>query len=119
MIGNAKYPGMPLRNTVNDAHDMAAALRQVGFEVIEKVDLSQKEMNRVIGQFGSRLGGDTVALFYFAGHGIQAKGKNYLVPVDAEIDTENSVRAETVDVDTVLDQVSASPLNIVILDACR
>ncbi len=119
VIGNSKYPAHPLKNPVNDARDMATALRKIGFDVIEKTDIAQKEMNRAIAQFGSRLTADTVALFFYAGHGIQVRGKNYLIPIDAQIESENSVRAETVDVDTLLDQLSASPLNVVILDACR
>jgi uncharacterized caspase-like protein len=119
VIGNAKYKDSPLANPVNDAQDMATALRSVGFQVIERTDASQKEMNRAITQFGEKLNADTVALFYYAGHGIQVKGKNYLVPVDAQITSESSIRAEAVDVDTLLDQLSASDLNVVILDACR
>jgi hypothetical protein len=76
-------------------------------------------MNRLIARFGERLAGHDVGMFFFAGHGIQLRGKNYLIPVDAQIASENSVRAEAVDVDAVLDQLSASPLNVVILDACR
>jgi uncharacterized caspase-like protein len=60
-----------------------------------------------------------VALFYYAGHGMQVRGKNYLIPIDAEIKSESSVRVESVDVDGVLDQLSTSDLNVVILDACR
>ncbi len=119
VIGNAKYKDSPLANPVNDAQDMAVALRSVGFQVIERTDASQKEMNRAITLFGEKLNADTVALFYYAGHGIQVKGKNYLVPVDAQITSESSIRAEAVDVDTLLDQLSASDLNVVILDACR
>jgi uncharacterized caspase-like protein len=119
VIGNGKYPGAPLRNPVNDARDVAAALKKLGFEVIERFDVPQKEMNRAITQFGARLSGDTAALFYYAGHGIQVRGKNYLVPVDAQIASEASVRSETVDVDALLEQLGTSPLNIVILDACR
>lgn len=103
----------------DDARDMAAALRNIGFDVIERNDVTQKEMNRAIAQFGAKLTSDTVALFFYAGHGIQVKGKNYLIPIDAQIESENAVRAETVDVDTVRDQLTASSLNIVVLDACR
>lgn len=119
VIGNSAYPGAPLKNPVNDAKDMAAALRKLGFNVIEKTDATQKEMNRSIAQFGERLRTDSVALFYYAGHGMQVKGKNYLIPIDAQIVSESSARVEAVDVDGVLDQLSVSPLNIVILDACR
>lgn len=119
VIGNGAYPGVPLKNPANDARDMAAALRTLGFEVIERTNVTQKEMNRAITQFGAKLTAGSVALFFYAGHGIQVRGKNYLVPIDAQIESEASVRAETVDVDTLLDQLTASPLNIVILDACR
>lgn len=119
VIGNGKYPGTPLKNPANDARDMAAALRKIGFEVIERTDVTQKEMNRAIIQFGNKVTAETVALFFYAGHGMQVRGKNYIIPIDAQIETENSVRAEAVDMDTVLDQLSVSPLNVVILDACR
>lgn len=119
VIGNSKYKEKSLANPANDANDMAETLRELGFDVIAKIDVTQKEMNRSIVQFGEKLNASTIALFYYAGHGMQVKGKNYLIPVDAEIATENSVRAETVDVDTVLDQLNRSPLSIVILDACR
>lgn len=119
VIGNSNYPGASLRNPANDAKDMAAALRGLGFEVISKTDLTQKEMNRAIAQFGEKLRADTVALFYYAGHGMQVRGKNYLIPIDARIASEASSRAEAVDVDTIMDQLGVSPLNIVILDACR
>ena len=119
VIGNSAYKEAPLKNPVNDARDVASALRKLGFEVIEKTNVSQKEMNRAIVQFGEKLTTDTVALFYYAGHGIQVKGKNYLIPVDAQIQSEASIRSEAVDVDGVLDQLTVSSLNIVILDACR
>ncbi|WP_319239921.1 caspase domain-containing protein [uncultured Propionivibrio sp.] len=119
VIGNSAYKDAPLKNPANDARDVAAALRKLGFEVIEKTNVAQKEMNRAIVQFGEKLRGDSVALFYYAGHGVQVRGKNYLIPVDAQIQSEASVRVEAVDVDGVLDQLTISPLNIVILDACR
>jgi len=119
VIGNAKYRDAPLSNPLNDARDMADALRRTGFEVIELIDGTQKEMNRAIARFGERLNNDSVALFYYAGHGMQVRGKNYLIPVDAQITNENSIRVESVDVDGVLDQLGGSELNVVILDACR
>jgi hypothetical protein len=119
VIGNSKYTNAALSNPANDARDVSSSLRKLGFEVTELIDATQKDMNRAIAQFGSRLTSQTVAMFFFAGHGLQVKGKNYLVPIDAVIEAENAVRAETVDVDTVLDQLSVSPLNVVVLDACR
>lgn len=119
VIGNSAYRDSPLRNPTNDAKDLAAVLRRLGFDVVERTDASQKEMNLAIAQFGEKLRSDTVALFFYAGHGMQVKGKNYIIPVDAQITSEATVRAMAVDVDTVLDQLQASPMNIVILDACR
>jgi len=119
VIGNGAYRDAPLRNPVNDARALSAKLTALGFEVMKGENLGQRDMNRLVAQFGERLAGNDVGMFFFAGHGIQIRGKNYLVPVDAQISSENSVRAEAVDVDAVLDQLSSSPLNVVILDACR
>jgi murein DD-endopeptidase MepM/ murein hydrolase activator NlpD len=119
VIGNGAYPGSPLGNPVNDAKDMADSLRRLGFSVIERVNANQKEMQRAIAKFGESLNKESVALFYYAGHGMQVRGKNYLIPIDAQITSENSVRLESVDVDGLLDQLNFSDLNLVILDACR
>ncbi|MBI3512683.1 MAG: caspase family protein [Proteobacteria bacterium] len=112
VIGNGAYKEAPLKNPVNDARAMATALQGLGFEIIKRENASQKDMNRAIGEFATRLTGGGTGLFYYAGHGMQVKGRNYLLPVDAEIGSEMSVRTEAVDVDQVLD-------NMVILDACR
>lgn len=123
VIGNSQYqssdvPSLP--NPINDAHDMAETLSKLNFQVIEVINASQKEMLRAISNFGESLvEPNAVALFYYAGHGLQVKGKNYLVPVDADITRESSVSSETVDMDTVLDQLGQSKVSIVILDACR
>ncbi|MDP2786045.1 MAG: caspase family protein, partial [Sulfurimicrobium sp.] len=121
VVGNAAYPGSPLENPVNDAHAIAVSLKELGFHVTALANLSQREFNRAITLFGEQLTPNTVALFYYAGHGMQVRGKNYLIPVDAQIHTEAGVKSEAVDVDTLLEhfQSAGSPLNIVILDACR
>ena len=119
VIGNGSYRDAPLKNPVSDARALSTKLRALGFEVMIGENLGQRDMTRLVARFGERLAGHDVGMFFFAGHGIQVKGKNYLIPVDAQIGSENSVRAEAVDVDAVLDQLSASPLNLVILDACR
>ena len=120
VIGNSKYASAPLRNPVNDATAMAKKLREMGFEVILRSDVSQREMTRAISEFGQKLAHSRgVALFYYAGHGMQARGKNYLVPVDAEVTTEGSVSTESIDVERVLDQLTPARLSMVILDACR
>ena len=121
VVGNAAYATAPLKNPANDARAIAQSLQQLGFEVQVHTNVGQKDFNRAITTFGERLGPETVALFYYAGHGIQVRGKNYLVPVDAHIVNEAAVRSESVDVDALLEhfQTSGSTLNIVILDACR
>lgn len=122
VIGNSKYQSSDvpqLSNPVNDANSMADTLSRLGFDVTEVTDASQKQMNRAIAEFGTKLGPDSVGLFYYAGHGVQMKGKNYLVPVDADITDAASIPAETVDVEVVLAQLEGSPMSIIILDACR
>ncbi|WP_435627051.1 SUMF1/EgtB/PvdO family nonheme iron enzyme [Candidatus Ferrigenium straubiae] len=120
VIGNAAYQGITaLKNPLNDAKDISDTLNKLGFEVIEVTNATQREMNLAIASFGQKLSTDTAALFFYAGHGLQVKGKNYLVPVDAQINSEAEVRAVTVDMDTVMDQLAASTMSIVILDACR
>lgn len=104
---------------MNDANDMAAKLRTLDFDVILRTNASRREMSRAVSDFGKKLKPGSIGLFYFAGHGMQVRGKNFLIPVDAEIDNEASVRGESVDVDEVLDQIGPTQTSIVILDACR
>lgn len=122
VIGNGQYADSPLRNPPNDAADMAEALRSLGFEVLSFVDLDQIGMKRAIRDFGTKLrakGG--VGLFYYAGHGVQSKGVNYLIPVGAKVDTEEELEYESVQAGFVLAQMESAKnaMNIVILDACR
>jgi hypothetical protein len=120
VIGNAGYRSAPLANPLNDARAMSGTLRKLGFKVISLEDASQKQMYDAVRQFGDALQGG-VGLFYYAGHGIQVKGRNYLVPVDADIEREDEVPYKAFDVSQVLAKMEAAknPLNIVILDACR
>jgi hypothetical protein len=124
VIGNGNYqqvdlPKLP--NPPNDAEDIAKVLYSFGFEVIERKNLTLEGMNRAIAEFGSRIGGSDAALFYFAGHGIQLKNQNYLIPVNAKIESEASVPYQGVNLNQVLDEMdnAKSATNIVILDACR
>lgn len=121
VIGNGNYKEAPLRNPVNDARDMASALKQVGFEVTHGENLSQNEMKRNIRAFGDQIRNGGVGLFYYAGHGSQINGVNYLIPVNAVITKAEEVEYESVDVGLVLAQMESANnrLNIVILDACR
>jgi uncharacterized caspase-like protein len=121
VIGNGKYPTAPLKNPVNDARAMAKSLKELGFEVTLRENSSQRDLAAAVRQFGSSITPGSAAVFYFAGHGMQVKGRNYLVPVDADIQLEDEVPYSTIDVSLVLDkmEVGKSAVNIVILDACR
>jgi tetratricopeptide (TPR) repeat protein len=123
VIGNGGYKFVgPLANPVNDASDMAAALRKLGFEVISGTDQNKRQMETLIRQFGERLSETkAVGLFYYAGHGFQSAGQNFLAPVDADIPAEDEIEYSAVNLNFVLGKmaVAGNPLNIVILDACR
>lgn len=121
VIGNSAYRDAPLRNPVNDANAMAESLKQAGFEVILKTNANRKEMNALVRDFGDRLLRGGMGLFYFAGHGMQVGGKNYLIPVGAEIQREDEVPDESVPADLVLRKMETANngLNLVIMDACR
>ena len=125
VIGNGKYAAGPLKNPPSDARLIKETLEKLHFEVTFLTDASQDDMKRAIEDFGDKLnafdekGG--VAFFYYAGHGIQVDGHNYLVPVSAHIKSRRDIDVETVDVERVLGKMddSKSRLNVVVLDACR
>jgi hypothetical protein len=122
VIGNAAYSSpADLKNPVNDAQDMAEALRGAGFDVISRTNATQKQMQQALREFGGRLTAGGVGLFYFAGHGVQVKGKNFLIPIGAAIKSEAEAEDEAVDVNGVLAKMAeaGSRVNIVVLDACR
>lgn len=123
VIGNASYTAAPLANPVNDARDVAAKLSALGFEVTALENAGLRRMRTALAEFGQRLtqSPDAAALFYFAGHGIQSRGRNYLLPVDAAADTEARARAAALKLDDVLEELQyrGSGVNLVILDACR
>ncbi|HUH66252.1 MAG TPA: caspase family protein [Syntrophales bacterium] len=121
VIGNGSYSGGPLKNPVNDATDMAAALQRAGFSVILKKNARQQDMEETIERFGNMLKRGGVGLFYYAGHGLQVNGVNYLVPIGAKINKESDVKYQSIDINKVLDEMANANngLNIVILDACR
>ncbi len=122
VIGNSDYLTGPLLNPVNDARAMANALRETDFDVIEYINLKTfADMKRAIREFGSKIQNGGVGLFYYAGHGIQVSGRNFLIPTEAEIYTEDEVEYESVDVGFVLAQMESANnrMNILILDACR
>jgi hypothetical protein len=121
VIGNAAYPDAPLRTPVNDARLMAATLRQLGFAVTELENAAQKPMSRALVAFIEALNGAEVGLLYYAGHGLQIKGRNYLVPIDAELASETAARVDSIELDALLDALpsAAGRLDLVILDASR
>lgn len=120
IIGNSTYPGVAaLRNPANDATDIADKLKKLNFQVTLKTNVPLREMLRTLTDFGDKVQQGSEVVFFYAGHGMQVRGRNYLIPVDAEIRTENAVSSEAVDVDQLLDKLSAARLSMVILDACR
>lgn len=122
IVGNSRYQLIaPLSNPANDATDIAATLETLGFEVTLKIDATQRTMENEILQFGRKLRKGGVGLFYFAGHGIQIAGRNYLIPIDANVDSESDIKFETVDAGRILGKMedAGNGINIIILDACR
>jgi len=121
VIGNSAYSAGPLKNPVNDAADMAAILEKLGFSVTLKKNARLQEMDEAIEAFGNLLKRGGVGLFYYAGHGVQVNGANYLLPIDAKINKETDVKYQAVDANKILDEMATANngLNIVMLDACR
>jgi hypothetical protein len=121
VIGNSAYSSGPLKNPVNDAVAMAAQLQKLGFTVILKKNANLRGMEDSLTDFGNRLKRGGVGLFFYAGHGLQVGGVNYLVPIGAKINRESDIKYDTLDTGKVLDEMANANngLNIVILDACR
>jgi len=121
VIGNAKYNVKPLSNPVNDADDVSKALRGSGFDVVDLRDASLRDMNEGARMFGDRLKSYDVGLVYYSGHGIEWKGRNYLIPVNADIKNPDEIPYQTLDMGLVLDKMATAnkSVNIMIIDACR
>jgi formylglycine-generating enzyme required for sulfatase activity len=121
VIGNSGYKhASELANPRNDAEDMAAALRVLGIEVIKGLDLDKPTMDREIRKFSTALTGADVGIFFYAGHGLQVNGNNYLVPIDAELSTAAALEFEMVRLDLVQRVMEGeAKTNVLFLDACR
>lgn len=121
VIGNANYKVGVLKNPVNDAQAVATSLRAMGFQVTHRENASLREMLDAFQQFSTQSKGAGVRLVYYAGHGVQVKGRNYLLPVDTEIRAEDEMPSKSADLNEFLGRLSAlkDGLNVVILDACR
>ncbi|HEX7316284.1 MAG TPA: caspase family protein [Pyrinomonadaceae bacterium] len=126
IIGNADYDASVgrLRNPVNDALDVASALTRLGFELVggkAHLNLNKREMLELIREFGGRISAGGVAVFYFAGHGVQVEKRNYLIPITGALRFQEDAQFEAVEVDQVLGEMehAEDALNMLILDACR
>ncbi|CCD97752.1 caspase family protein [Bradyrhizobium sp. STM 3809] len=125
VIGQSAYRSVtPLPNPANDAKAMAKMLGEAGFDVTTAADLSQRDLNREVGDFAAKIaskGPDTVALVFYAGHGLQIDGENYLVPVDVDPRREADIPLQAVRLNDLLNTLNAVPsrMRILLLDACR
>ena len=121
VIGNAAYKESRLLNPVNDARAVAGALERLGFIVIKRENVKSREIGSALREFRSRLSPGSVALFFYAGHGLQVRGVNYLPAVDAEIEAEEDVANQSLDMTKVLELLDEAKtrINLVFLDACR
>jgi TPR repeat protein len=121
LIGNASYKVGPLRNPPNDVQQMDAALRSLGFDTQRVLNANQAQMKRALRDFGVRAQGADIALLYYSGHGTQVAGENYLIPVQAAIESEGDYEIEAVSANAILRQLAiARPrVTLVVLDACR
>jgi uncharacterized caspase-like protein len=123
VVGNSAYAfATPLANPMNDANDIATALKSAGFEVILGIDVDKRAFDTRVRNFAELLDGSDVAVFFYAGHGLQVGGRNYLIPVDARLQNERDLDFDAVNLDLVMKQMElgrAEKTNIVFLDACR
>jgi uncharacterized caspase-like protein len=123
IVGNAAYANAaPLANPVNDAQDMAAALKRAGFEVILGLDTDKRSFDGKIREFARALEAANAAVLFYAGHGLQVGGRNYLVPVDAKLESERDLDFDAISLDFIMRQMELgreSKANLVFLDACR
>jgi uncharacterized caspase-like protein len=121
VIGNGAYRTAPLKNPVNDATAMADRLKQLGFTVMLRENTTFTQLIEAMREFSVKAASNAVRLVFYAGHGIQSKGRNYLVPVDADVQSEDEISTKSADVGELVDRLGALKhgINIVILDACR
>ena len=123
VVGNSTYKEVtPLANPVNDANDISSALKSAGFDVVLGVDVDKRDFDARIRSFTELLENADVAIFFYAGHGLQVAGRNYLIPVDAKLQNERDLDFDAVNLDFILKQMElgrADKTNIVFLDACR
>lgn len=121
VVGNSKYRAGPLPNPVRDARLLSERLSAIGFDVVRLENASQAQMRRAIDDFGKRMESAQTALFFYAGHGLQIDGENYLIPVDANVRRAEDVDIASVALSRLLKRMNSAPtpVKLVILDACR
>jgi hypothetical protein len=121
VIGNSSYEyTSPLENPKSDAEDIAKALSSLGFEVMKKTDLNKAKMDLALAEFADALRGAKMGLFFYAGHGLQVSGRNYLVPTDAALKSASALDFEAVSLDVVQRLMeNETQTNVLFLDACR
>ncbi|MFM1814572.1 MAG: hypothetical protein RLZ98_1267 [Pseudomonadota bacterium] len=127
IIGNGNYRSAPrLRNPINDANKLSDSLAALGFQVRKELDVDGEQFQRVIGQFIGEIGrsraagGEPVAVFFFAGHGVQVRGENYLLPIDGDIANEADLKLRTISLNVVVEAMgNSAQTSIVFLDCCR
>ncbi len=121
VIGNSAYQHVPqLANPKNDAADMAAKLEDLGFEVVRGEDLDLMSMRNTAREFTKKLEGADISLFFYAGHGLQVNGSNYMAPIDAKLSSYNDLDYEALPMDLIVTAMERNTkVNLVFLDACR
>jgi hypothetical protein len=119
VLGNGQYAAVnPLTNPPNDASAVGGALRALGFDVVQGIDRDKRGMELTLREFAGKVGQADLAVFFYAGHGLQVANENYLVPIDARLETENDLDLEMIKVSMIM-KLMHSSANIVLLDACR
>jgi tetratricopeptide (TPR) repeat protein len=120
VVGNGGYKNVQhLRNPPNDSTDLAASLEKKGFKVTLLVDATHEEMRSELIKFGNSAINADIAVFYFAGHGIEIGGKNWLIPIDAELKYDADMDKETIDLNSIMQRLSTAAFSLIVLDACR
>lgn len=121
VVGNGNYKIRPLKNSTNDAEDISQSLKANGFDVIDLRDATLPQMRKAVREFGDRLINNDVGLVYYSGHGVEVKGRNYFIPVNADIQREDEIADQGLDVSLILEKMSTAGkgVNILIVDACR
>lgn len=121
VIGNGRYlHTAQLANPPNDANEIAIALRRLDFDVLERIDVNQEELSHVVDAFSEKARKSRIALVFYAGHGMQIDGRNFIIPVDLKIVDGVRFDQQTLELDSLIERVSsASRATIIVLDACR